>query len=71
MSGDVNVTISENDTGYTVIDDFSLPVDSIKWLDNGQELSFEKKDDKLIVQCTPYRYVTNLTVRVAKISLKN
>lgn len=71
ISGDDNVTIKENSTGYTVIEGFSLPVDSIKWLDNGQELSFENTDDKLIVNCTPYRYGKCLTVRVAKISLKN
>lgn len=69
--GDVNVVMNGAEVGQTVINGFSLPVESVEWMDNGEELTFEAKGSALTVNCTSYKYGTNLTVRVAKIRTKN
>ncbi len=44
-------------------------VRSVRWTDNGEDLSFTQEDETLSVSCTPFPYGTNLVVRVAEVSL--
>ncbi len=66
MMGDPNVAKFGN---ADFEDYFVLPekIQSIKWLDNGEEVKFTQEGDKVNMQCVPFFYGTSLVVRVAKI----
>jgi alpha-L-fucosidase len=69
--GSENVVIDRNNVGHTEISGFSLPVSSVRWLDNGEELSFAQDGDLLTVKCTSFPYGIHYCVRVAVINTKN
>ncbi len=66
--GNVNVTVPGGGNGPK--DFMGLPkgVKSVTWMDNDEPLSFREEDDKLVVNCTGYRYGRSLVVRVAKVT---
>ena len=69
--GDQHVTLAcstENDT--VKLDGFSHEVESVKWMDNGQEMDFKCEGDELSVACISYAYGTHYCVRVAEITTK-
>lgn len=71
MSGDANVVVSDNyDNGLTDRFAFDGEVSSVKWLDDGTDVSFEQKDGTLTVYPGTYRYGVDLVVRIAKIEIK-
>ncbi len=45
-------------------------VESIRWMDNDEELKFTQDGDKLNVYCTGYPYGVSYCVRVAKVKVK-
>ena len=49
---------------------FTPAVNAVSWLDNGEALAFTQKDGILTVNTTPFKYGTDLVVRVAKIETK-
>lgn len=69
-TGDVNVSLGIDEGGENVFDKFDRQVESIKWMDNDEELEFAQKDDKLNINFTGFRYGQSLCVRVAEIKFK-
>lgn len=49
---------------------FALPahIRSICWMDNGEAVAYEQDGEQVIVHTVPFRYGSNLVVRVAKIT---
>lgn len=66
MSFDENVAL-HTDGFYEDKFHFSPKVKEIKWMDNGENVSFEQNADELIIHTIPFHYGRNLVVRVAKI----
>ena len=52
------------------LDKFDRQIESIKWMDNGEELVFSQQDDKLLVNFTGFSYGQSLCVRVAQVKFK-
>jgi alpha-L-fucosidase len=69
--GDANVT---EDTGRRAGDitfrGFSDQLESVEWMDNGEQLDFSVEGDLLTVNATGYPYGLSTCVRVAKAKLK-
>lgn len=68
--GDVNVSLGFKEEGAVALQKFDREVESIKWMDNDEELAFSQKDDALLVNFTNFTYGTSLCVRVAKVTFK-
>ena len=66
MSADPNVALKQEGE-YRDIFTMSKKIKSITWLDNGDPVEFEQKDDRVTVKTVPYTYGRQLVVRVAKI----
>ena len=66
MAGSLNVALAGEEK-YQEIFTFEPQVKSITWMDNGQEVSYEHKEGKLVVATEPFEYGRSLVVRVAKI----
>lgn len=66
--GDSNVTTEGGGCGEKAFRGIKGDIKSIQWLDDGEELSFRKEGDALIVNCTGYPYGTSYVVRVAKVT---
>lgn len=51
------------------LDEFELPahIQSVEWMDNGKSLPFEQEGNHVKIHTEPFRYGTQLVVRVAKI----
>lgn len=70
--GDANVAISGNGSDNTIVlEDFALDIESIKWMDCGDELSFRTENGNTSIICTNFPYGKNHCVRVAEIKTKN
>ena len=69
-TGDVNVSLGFEEAGAKALEKFDREVSSIKWMDNGEELVFTQKDDKLLVNFTGFAYGQSYCVRVAKVTFK-
>lgn len=69
-TGDVNASLGFEENGANVLEKFDVEVESVKWMDNGEELEFSQKDDKLLVNFTGFKYGQSLCVRVAEVKLK-
>ena len=68
--GDVNVSLGFEEDGATTLERFDAQVESIKWMDNDEELAFTQNGDTLQVNFTNFTYGQSLCVRVAKATLK-
>lgn len=68
--GDVNVSLGFKEDGATTLERFDAKVESIKWMDNNEELAFTQNGDTLQVNFTNFTYGQSLCVRVAKATLK-
>ena len=68
--GDVNVSLGFKEDGATTLERFDAQVESIKWMDNDEELAFTQNGDTLQVNFTNFTYGQSLCVRVAKVQLK-
>ncbi len=68
--GDVNVSLGFEEDGATTLERFDAQVESIKWMDNDEELAFTQNGDTLQVNFTNFTYGQSLCVRVAKVQLK-
>ena len=68
--GDVNVSLGFKEEGAITLDKFDKTVESIKWMDNDEELAFSQKDDAVSINFTNFTYGQSLCVRVAKAILK-
>ena len=69
ISGHENVTIGEGGVGAKIFENVSKKVKSIKWVDNGEELSIiqDLNHNYLSVFATGYPYGVDLVVRVAEV----
>lgn len=65
-AGDAHVAIFEQ---KDYLDSFELEekIQSVTWLDNGENLAFVQKENQVTIHTAPYQYGRNLVVRVAKI----
>ena len=70
VNGDANVTLVNGGRGVAELSGFDGEIESIRWMDNGQELEYSVEDGKLSVACNDFRYGQSLCVRVAEIKLK-
>lgn len=69
MVADPNVS-KRTAADYKDVFAFDKEIESVRWLDNDEELVFEQKDGKTTVTTTPYIWGRSLVVRVAKIKVK-
>ena len=69
MVADPNVS-KRTAADYSDVFAFDKEIESVRWLDNDEELTFEQKDGKTTVTTTPYIWGRSLVVRVAKITVK-
>ena len=65
--GDANVTVNGNGLGPKNFDRVFKKVKSVRWTDNGEELSFTQKREHLTIDATGYPYGKNFVVRVAEV----
>ena len=70
VKGDANVTLVNGGRGVAELSGFEGEIESVRWMDNGQELEYSVKDGKLSVACNDFAYGQSLCVRVAEIKLK-
>ena len=68
--GDINVSLGFKEDGATTLEKFDRRIESIKWMDNGEELHFSQKDDKVLINFTNFKYGQSLCVRVAEVTFK-
>ena len=70
IGGNPNVTLENAGNNLLIFDGFEGEVESVKWMDNSQELKFSQEDGKLSIACANYRYGQSYCVRVAEIRIK-
>ena len=70
VGGNPNVTLENAGDNLLVFDGFAGEVESVKWMDNGQDLDFSQEGAKLSIACKNFRYGQSLCVRVAEIRMK-
>ncbi|MBE6563008.1 MAG: alpha-L-fucosidase [Ruminococcaceae bacterium] len=68
--GDANVTVEGDGLGPKNFDRVKGEVRSVKWTDNGEELSFTQDGEHLIVNATGFPYGKNFVVRVAEVDFE-
>ena len=66
MIADANVAIFEN-TAYDSVFKLADKIQSVKWMDNGEEVAFKQDGEDVTITTVPFTYGRNLVVRVAKI----
>ncbi len=67
IGGSENVVASDGTPeGEFKYENFALSVKNIRWMDNGEELSFRQDKNDLYVGLTGYDYGTDFCVRIAK-----
>ncbi|MGI6543450.1 MAG: alpha-L-fucosidase [Limnochordia bacterium] len=71
IRGDANVTVAAGGSGPRVINGLKQPIKEIRWLDNGEPLTFTQNTDAgfAAINLTGYPYGTDWVVRVAEISI--
>lgn len=70
IDADPNVGIDSNADEHLDIFRLDKEIVSVRWLDDGTELSFTQKDGVVRVKPTAFEYGRNLVVRVAEIVVK-
>ena len=68
--GSKNVTVGGKFQGAQAFSDMEEKIESICWMDNGEELDFIQNDNFFSFNATGYPYGTNTCVRVAKAKIK-
>lgn len=68
--GDANVTVNGNGLGPKNFDRVPKKATSVKWTDNGEELSFAQDREHLTIDATGYPYGKNFVVRVAEVEFE-
>ncbi len=68
--GDENVTVDDEFNGDYLFKNVSEEIESICWMDNGQEMEFEQKDGDFSLFAIGYPYGMSTCVRVAKAKIK-
>jgi len=69
-SGDENVSLGVTENKASVLENIPWSVESVVWMDNGENLSFVQDGDKLDIAFTGYPYGRSLCVRVAEIKFR-
>lgn len=69
-SGDENVSVELGGEKATVFKGFEYDVSSVRWIDNGEDATYEKREEGLLVSLKGFPYGQNLCVRVAEIKTK-
>ena len=70
VGGDANVTLVNGGRGVAELSGFSGEIESVRWMDNGQDLEYSVTDGKLSVACNDFMYGQSFCVRVAEIKIK-
>ncbi len=68
--GSVNVVVGGRYCGAVAFNNVKDQIESVKWMDNDEELDFIQNDNMLCVNLTGYHYGYSYGVRVAKAVLK-
>ena len=71
IQGDPNVVVPGKGAGPRTVTGLERPIRGVRWLDNGEELSFAQNPEKgfATVHLTGQPYGTSLVVRVAEIDV--
>lgn len=69
QEGSKHVVVSNDDKRNRFFEGVSENISAIRWMDNGEELKFQKKGDRLDVECTGVDYGCSYCVRVAKMEI--
>ena len=67
--GDANVTVQDECSSDFVFRNVPEEVESVQWMDNGENLAFTQKDGTFSLYATGYVYGNSTCVRVAKAKL--
>lgn len=67
MRADANVSLNEKGD-FSDVFDLAKPIQSVRWMDNGEPLHFVQEGSHVTVYTEPFCYGRNLVVRVAKIT---
>jgi len=70
IGGDKNVTALEAGDNDFTFSGIAEEIESVCWMDNGEELTFARSGDRLCLDATNYPYGTSACVRVAKARIK-
>ncbi len=69
-SGDANVSLEYDSSKLYTFDRIDKEVESIAWMDNGEQLDFSQEKDTVSVRFSGYPYGQSLCVRVAEVKFK-
>jgi len=67
IAGFDNVTRNNRKGSERLVAGYDREIGGIRWLDNGEELAWEKRGTDLAMECTGYPYGSHYVVRVAEI----
>jgi alpha-L-fucosidase len=67
MGGDGNVVVWSGDKDKLCKFDFSEKIKNVTWLEDGSEVKYSQENGKVELLAAPFKYGTNLIVRIAKI----
>jgi alpha-L-fucosidase len=67
MEGSTDVVLHGGSVKIVLFSDFPQIVQSVVWMDNGEELEFEQKETALKIRATFFSYGKNMIVRAARI----
>ena len=70
IDGNSNVTVAGGGAGEKLFTGVNGKIKSVHWTDNGEALGFKQDGSNLTIDCTGYRYGTNLVVRVAEAEIE-
>ncbi|MBQ6824052.1 MAG: alpha-L-fucosidase [Clostridia bacterium] len=70
QSGNKHVTVAGEFNDDFIFQNVAEEIESIEWMDNGQQMVFEQKDGTFSLDAIGYTYGTSTCVRVAKAKLK-
>ena len=69
-TGNAHVTVAEEGSGDFTFRSVTEKVEELRWMDNGEKLDFNQKEDEISIDATGFTYGINTCVRVAKATVK-
>jgi alpha-L-fucosidase len=70
IKGNEHVTVAGGGAGDKLFTGVKGNVKSVRWVDNGEELTFTQDGEAVTIDCTAYPYGTDLVVRIAEAEME-
>lgn len=70
ISGSAHVTTSDGENPNFTFEGVSEEIESIEWMDNNENLTYRKHDNRITIDATKFSYGLDTCVRVAKAKIK-